>query len=86
MMYKDEETEKLSPKCGKENFIGFCAELAERVAKEANYEYDICLVGDGMYGSEQDNGTWNGMIGELVRQVNHGKRRHFTALFTHHKF
>ena len=83
MMYKDEATELLAPKCGKDNFIGFCAELAEKLAKEANFTYEICLVGDSMYGSKQDNGTWNGMIGELVRSVS-GKRRHFTAKFRTH--
>lgn len=69
MMYKDDATAKLAPKCGKEYFIGFCAELAERVAQEANFEYEMCLVGDKMYGSEREDGTWDGMIGELVRQV-----------------
>ena len=70
MMYKDAETEKLKPECGKQYFKGFCAELAERVAREVPFEYDLCLVPDRTYGSELDNGSWNGMIGQLVRQVN----------------
>ena len=69
MMYKDEETERLAPRCGKQHFIGFCAELAERVAKIVNFTYDICLVKDGKYGEKLDNGTWNGMVGELTREV-----------------
>ena len=69
MMYKDEETEKLQPKCGKHNFIGFCADLAEKVARQVGFDYDLCLVPDGKYGAQLDNGTWNGMIGQLVKQV-----------------
>ena len=81
MMYKDEATELLAPKCGKDNFIGFCAELAEKLAKEANFTYELCLVGDKMYGSKQDNGTWNGMIGELVRKVKWETSAFYCAIF-----
>lgn len=68
-MYKDEETKARKPACGKENFIGYCVELAEKVAKIVNFTYDICLVKDKMYGTKVANGTWNGMIGELTREV-----------------
>ena len=53
----------------KNNFIGFCAQLAEQVAKIVNFTYDICLVKDGKYGEKLDNGTWNGMVGELTHEV-----------------
>lgn len=69
LMYKDEETKLKKPKCGKENFVGFCADLAKKVAKIVNIDYDICIVKDGKYGEKLVNGTWNGIIGELTRDV-----------------
>jgi len=33
------------------------------------FNYEIRLVRDGKYGSRERNGTWNGMVGELTRQV-----------------
>ncbi|KAL4230944.1 Glutamate receptor 2 [Mactra antiquata] len=67
MMYKDEETKKRQPRCGKENFIGFCPDLAKKIASIVNINYDICVVKDLKYGERLDNDTWNGIIGELTR-------------------
>lgn len=67
IMYKDEATRIKAPRCGNENFIGYCAELAKRVAEIVKFDYELCLVKDGKYGEKLDNETWNGMIGELTR-------------------
>ncbi|KAH3842685.1 hypothetical protein DPMN_116189, partial [Dreissena polymorpha] len=67
MMYRDEETERLKPRCGKQYFVGFCADIAKRVAEIVKFDYELCLVGDGNYGEKLDNETWDGMIGELTR-------------------
>ena len=48
---------------------GFCAELAEKIADLCNFNFRIDLVKDGKYGAREDNGTWNGMVGELIRKV-----------------
>lgn len=69
MMYKDEETEADMPMCGNEHFKGYCVDLAEKVAQIVNFTYEICLVKDKMYGEKLVNETWNGMIGELTREV-----------------
>ena len=76
-MYKDDETEAWAIKekkrkgviCGNHLFMGFCAELAERVAKSVNFTYEICLVKDDKYGAVNENESWNGMVGELTRGV-----------------
>ena len=60
---------KTTEKCGKHLFEGFCIDLAERIAQEVGFTYDICLVPDEAYGEQLPNGTWNGMIGELVKGV-----------------
>ena len=75
-MYKDEATAALKPRCGNEHFIGYCVKLAKSVfeivnrLEKVNFNYTICIAPDGKYGERFDeDGTWNGMVGELVRQV-----------------
>lgn len=51
-------------------FEGFCVELLERLSKDLGFTYTIHAVKDGRYGSEV-NGTWDGMIGEIIRNVIH---------------
>uniref|UniRef100_X2AX36 Glutamate receptor n=1 Tax=Capitella teleta TaxID=283909 RepID=X2AX36_CAPTE len=53
---------------GNDQFEGYCADLAEKIAEELpNFQYQIVPVADGTYGSLNENGTWNGMVGELIR-------------------
>ncbi|XP_022602503.1 glutamate receptor U1-like [Seriola dumerili] len=46
---------------------GFCMDLLSEVAKKLGFKYRVQLVKDGSYGRQDDNGNWNGMIGEVVR-------------------
>ena len=52
---------------GTENFEGFCIDMLIEIAKETNMTFELHLVHDGKYGEELRNGSWNGMIGELMR-------------------
>jgi len=54
-----------------DQYEGYCADLAKAIAKKMDipFNYELRPVKDGMYGAKQDNGTWNGMIGELSRRV-----------------
>lgn len=54
---------------GNERFEGYCVELAEKIAKNIGFTYEIRLVRDGNYGEKMQNATWNGMVGELTRRV-----------------
>jgi hypothetical protein len=54
---------------GNERFEGFCAELAEALAKKIGISYELRLVQDGKYGALESNGNWNGMVGELTKLV-----------------
>jgi len=68
---KHDEDEKYE---GNERYEGYCADLAEAIAgkmRENGFEfkYKLQLVKDGAYGAKKENGTWNGMIGELTRKV-----------------
>lgn len=57
------------PPVGNNKFEGYCADLAKKIADIVGYDYVIRPVKDGKYGSKDENGTWNGMVGELVRNV-----------------
>ena len=68
-MLKSEQDEDGTPLVGNDRFEGYCAELAEEIAKKCKFSYTLRLVMDGAYGALLDNGEWNGMVGELSRNV-----------------
>lgn len=51
---------------------GFCMDLLSEVAKKVGFKYKVQLVKDKSYGRQDENGNWNGMIGEVVRGVSLG--------------
>ena len=50
-------------------FRGFCIDILDEIASKMNFRYEIYRVADNQFGSEDENGTWNGMIRELVDKV-----------------
>ncbi|XP_041357983.1 glutamate receptor-like isoform X2 [Gigantopelta aegis] len=66
-MTRRKTTEHGYPVVGVERYLGFCAELANKVALNVGYEYHLRMVWDSEYGKTNKDGTWNGMIGELIR-------------------
>lgn len=57
------------PLVGTEQYEGYCVDLSKMVARIVGFDYRIEAVKDGRYGGETKNGSWDGMIGELIRQV-----------------
>ncbi|XP_017492005.1 PREDICTED: glutamate receptor 1-like, partial [Rhagoletis zephyria] len=55
---------------GNDRFEGYCKDLADLLAKKLGINYELRLVKDGTYGSENPTvrGGWDGMVGELVRR------------------
>ncbi|XP_077161939.1 glutamate receptor ionotropic, kainate 4 isoform X1 [Paroedura picta] len=51
---------------GNERYQGFCVDMLEELAEILHFNYKIHLVGDGVYGVPEANGTWTGMVGELI--------------------
>ena len=49
-------------------FEGYIIDLLDELASNATLHFAITPVDDGKYGS-RENGDWNGMIGELSRDV-----------------
>lgn len=56
---------------GNDRFEGYCAELAQLIARNMKIHYKLNLVNDSEYGaySADSKQGWNGMIGELIRGV-----------------
>ncbi|XP_051790365.1 glutamate receptor ionotropic, NMDA 2B-like [Erpetoichthys calabaricus] len=44
---------------------GFCIDILKKIAKQVKFTYDLYLVTNGKHG-KKINGTWNGMVGEVV--------------------
>ncbi|XP_008289516.1 glutamate receptor ionotropic, kainate 3, partial [Stegastes partitus] len=51
---------------GNDRFEGFCIDLLKELANVLGFTYEIRLVPDGKYGSQDEKGQWNGMIRELI--------------------
>ena len=56
-------------KDGSISYRGFCIDLLNELARKLKFTYEIYPSPDGLYGAETENGTWNGMVGELVSKV-----------------
>jgi len=56
---------------GNNRFEGYSKDLADLISNHLNINYELRLVKDSKYGG-LDPGSpsgWNGMVGELIRQV-----------------
>ena len=51
--------------------IGYCVDLLKEIQAKTNIKFKIKFVEDGNYGSNRTSadGSWNGMIGELLTKV-----------------
>lgn len=62
-----------TPLTGNDQYEGYCIDLMRNIAEIVNFDYEIHLVADGDYGSEDpETGEWNGMVGEIMRGVREG--------------
>ncbi|XP_043486735.1 glutamate receptor 1 isoform X2 [Polistes fuscatus] len=67
MKKKSEDGETL---IGNDSYEGYCKDLAELIAKKLGITYELRIVKDGKYGTENPEvpGGWDGMVGELIRK------------------
>ena len=56
-------------KDGQFAYEGYCIDLLNELAKTLHFTYHITPSPDGFFGAETINGSWNGMIGELLNKV-----------------
>lgn len=52
---------------GNSQYEGYAIDLIDELSQLLNFKYEIRLCADGKYGAPGSDGTWNGMIGELLR-------------------
>lgn len=57
---------------GNERFEGFCVDMLRELAELLRFRYRLRLVEDGLYGAPEPNGSWTGMVGELINRVRPG--------------
>ncbi|ELT90099.1 hypothetical protein CAPTEDRAFT_147793 [Capitella teleta] len=53
----------------KPKFKGFIPDLLEELSVETGFEFDLNLVKEGSYGFRNNDGTWDGLIGEIMTGV-----------------
>ncbi|EEC19130.1 EAA5, putative, partial [Ixodes scapularis] len=51
---------------GSPKFSGFCVDLLQELSAMLDFKYELHASYDGRYGSLQEDGQWNGMVGELT--------------------
>lgn len=56
---------------GNDRFEGFCIDLLKELASILGFTYEIRLVPDGKYGSQDEKGQWNGILRELIEHVSY---------------
>nr|XP_033797822.1 glutamate receptor ionotropic, delta-1 isoform X1 [Geotrypetes seraphini]XP_033797823.1 glutamate receptor ionotropic, delta-1 isoform X1 [Geotrypetes seraphini] len=49
-------------------YKGFSIDVLDALAKNLGFKYEIYQAPDGKYGLQLPNGSWNGMIGELINK------------------
>ncbi|KAM9425789.1 glutamate receptor ionotropic, delta-1-like [Pholidichthys leucotaenia] len=49
-------------------YKGFSIDVLDALAKILGFKYEIYQVADSKYGSRLPNGSWNGMIGDLINK------------------
>ncbi|XP_065602855.1 glutamate receptor ionotropic, delta-1 isoform X2 [Cyrtonyx montezumae] len=49
-------------------YKGFSIDVLDALAKNLGFKYEIYQAPDGKYGQQLQNGSWNGMIGELINK------------------
>ncbi|OWF55104.1 ionotropic receptor 25a-like [Mizuhopecten yessoensis] len=49
-------------------YTGYCIDLLNKIATIVGFDYTIYEVPDGLVGAMADDGTWNGVINELIQK------------------
>ena len=56
---------------GDEVLEGLCIDLLNKLSDKMGFHYTIRLVADGQYGGQLEDGSWTGLVGDLVSRVSH---------------
>ena len=50
-------------------YYGYCIDLIHKISEKMHFDYKIYEPEDGAYGTMQEDGSWNGMVNELIQDV-----------------
>ena len=50
-------------------YYGYCIDLLDKIRDIRGFEYTIYVTPDNVIGAMRDDGTWNGVINELIQKV-----------------
>lgn len=64
---------------GNEQYEGFCVDMLRELSDILKFTYRIKLVDDGLYGAPEPNGSWTGMVEELINRVRCQTRPHVSS-------
>ncbi|XP_034030302.1 glutamate receptor ionotropic, kainate 5 isoform X1 [Thalassophryne amazonica] len=53
---------------GNSQYEGFCVDMLRELEDILKFSFKIKLVDDGLYGAPEPNGSWTGMVGELINR------------------
>ncbi|XP_055732217.1 glutamate receptor ionotropic, kainate 5-like isoform X3 [Salvelinus fontinalis] len=53
---------------GNDRYQGFCVDMLREMSDLLKFSFRIKLVEDGLYGAPEPNGSWTGMVGELINR------------------
>ena len=59
-----------------DTYSGFSIDLIALIAEKAGFQYQLYETPDGKYGVLRENGTMNGMIGEVAQKVCEKQTKH----------
>ncbi|XP_035668386.1 glutamate receptor ionotropic, kainate 1-like [Branchiostoma floridae] len=51
---------------GEHEFSGFVKDIVDKLSENMRFDYEMYVVRDGTYGTLTENGTWTGLIGEVI--------------------
>ena len=55
-------------------YYGYCIDLIHRINDSLQFDMEILEPSDELYGSMQENGSWTGMVNDLIHDVRkHGQ-------------
>ncbi|KAL6100270.1 grik5 [Pungitius sinensis] len=53
---------------GNNRYEGFCVDMLRELSDILKFSFNIKLVDDRVYGAPEPNGSWTGMVGELINR------------------
>ena len=75
----DDETPDVNPDESQRQYRGYLVDLLDMLAKHASFTYSLYAVHDRQRGARQSDGTWNGLVGELISGVSMENTGSWTA-------